>query len=42
MPVQECQREGKPGYKFGEEGKCYIYEPGNEEEEKEAKQKALN
>jgi len=42
MPVQKCQREGKPGYKWGEEGKCYIYTPNNEEEREQAKQKAIN
>lgn len=30
MPVQPCQEDGKPGYKWGESGKCYIYTPGDE------------
>lgn len=41
MPIQDCMSEGKPGYKYGEEGYCYTYTPGNEAERKEAKQKAV-
>jgi hypothetical protein len=40
MPVQPCQEDGKPGYKYGEQGYCYTYTPGNETERKEAKRKA--
>jgi hypothetical protein len=40
MPVQDCTSGGEPGYKFGEEGFCYTYTPGNEQSRKEAKQKA--
>lgn len=40
MPVRECQRNGKPGYQYGDEGYCYTYEPGNEEQRDEAKRKA--
>ena len=40
MPIQECSIENKPGYQWGETGKCYTYEPGNEESRKEAKRKA--
>jgi hypothetical protein len=40
MPVQRCRRDGKPGYRWGDEGKCYIYTPGNESSRKQAKQKA--
>lgn len=42
MPVKNCTSEGKPGYKWGDEGKCYIYSPGNEIERKEAKENAIN
>ncbi|MEY4332939.1 MAG: hypothetical protein RLZZ196_1677 [Bacteroidota bacterium] len=41
MPVQECKENNKPGYKWGEEGKCYTYSPDNETEKKNAKKKAL-
>ena len=27
MPVQQCQEDGKPGFKWGEQGKCYTYNP---------------
>ena len=40
MPIQECNIEDKPGYQWGETGKCYTYTPGNEESRKEAKRKA--
>lgn len=29
MPVQSCQLGGKPGYRWGESGKCYTYESGD-------------
>lgn len=25
MPIQSCKRNGKNGYKFGPNGKCYTY-----------------
>jgi hypothetical protein len=40
MPVTECNSQGKPGFKWGEQGKCYSYEPGNEDSRKVAKEKA--
>lgn len=40
MPIKECELEGKPGYKWGEEGKCYIH-TGSQASKKMAKKKAL-
>ncbi len=40
MPVQSCTINKKAGYKYGESGKCYTYEVGDEEGRKRAKQKA--
>lgn len=40
MPIQECSSKGNPGYKYGEEGFCYTYTPGNERSRKAAKHKA--
>lgn len=40
MPILNCTLNGKPGYKWGNKGKCYTYTPGNEKSRKEAKQKA--
>jgi hypothetical protein len=40
MPVMECKEEGKPGYKYGESGRCYTYTAGDEAGRKRAKQKA--
>ena len=41
MPVKECNLEGKPGYKWGDEGKCYTYSPNNEGQRRTAKKSAL-
>ncbi len=41
MPVKRCQRDGKPGYKWGDEGKCYTYTPGDDSSREQAKNKAL-
>lgn len=40
MPVRECQENDKPGYKWGEQGKCYTYNPNNEGQRRKAKQSA--
>lgn len=40
MPVRECQENDKPGYKWGEQGKCYTYNPNNEGQRRKAKQYA--
>jgi len=29
MPVQKCTEGNKPGYRWGQSGKVYTYEPGN-------------
>ena len=41
MPVQRCQLGGKPGYKYGPQGKCYTYNPKDEASRKQAKRKAI-
>jgi hypothetical protein len=40
MPVQTCTLDGKPGYRWGDSGKCYTYAAGNEPARKQAKRKA--
>ena len=40
MPVQVCQADGKPGYRWGERGKCYTYTPGNRRRKAAARLKA--
>ncbi len=40
MPVQECTLDGKPGFRWGEEGKCYTYTPGDEASREAARAKA--
>jgi hypothetical protein len=40
MPVQECQLDGKSGYKWGREGKCYTHND-TPSSKKQARKKAL-
>lgn len=40
MPITRCSKDGKPGWKWGESGACYIYTPGNAQSEARAKAKA--
>lgn len=40
MPVKRCQKNGKPGYKYGDQGVCYTYTQGNELSRNKAKNKA--
>lgn len=41
MPVNPCSENGKPGFKWGDAGKCYLYTANNESSKKEAKKKAI-
>lgn len=41
MPIKSCTTDGKPGYKWGESGKCYTYTPGDKASMKAAKAKAI-
>lgn len=41
MPVNNCSDNGKPGYKWGDGGKCYTYNPSSESSKVSAKKKAL-
>lgn len=29
MPIKECNENGKPGWKFGDDGTCFTYDPGS-------------
>jgi len=40
MPIEDCQKDGKPGKRYGSEGFCYTYSPGDENGRKEAERKA--
>lgn len=40
MPVKKCQSDGKPGYKYGDSGKCYTYDTNDEESKKKALEQA--
>ena len=41
MPVKDCQSENKPGFKWGNEGACYVYDPNNKKSKNDAKRKAI-
>lgn len=41
MPLKRCMADGKPGYKWGDSGKCYTYTVGNESSRRVAKEKAM-
>lgn len=41
MPVKECEDNKKPGYKWGDSGFCYVYEPKNTKSRNQAKRKAI-
>jgi hypothetical protein len=41
MPVQNCQLNNKPGFKWGDKGKCYTYTPGNKTSMDNAKKKVM-
>lgn len=40
MPIKQCEEKGKPGFKWGDAGKCYTYSPYNEGSKKNAKKSA--
>ena len=40
MPVKRCQSGGKPGYRWGDSGKCYTYTAGDAASRERAKKKA--
>ena len=40
MPVQSCSDGDKPGFKWGDSGKCYTYAPSNEKSKGQAKRRA--
>ena len=42
MPVKNCTKDGKPGYKWGDAGACYTYNPNSEASKKDAKRRAVN
>lgn len=40
MPLQRCQENKKPGWKWGNSGKCYTYTEGDKASEKRARDRA--
>lgn len=41
MPLTRCQDDGKPGWKWGESGTCYLYTDGDDDSESVARRKAM-
>lgn len=41
MPIQKCSEDGRPGWKWGESGKCYTYDPDSAGGSAVAKAKAI-
>ena len=41
MPLKRCETDGRPGWKWGEQGRCYPYTKGDESSETAARKKAL-
>lgn len=41
MPIKRCSINGKPGFKWGDMGKCYTYDPDSLSEKQKARKKAL-
>ena len=41
MPIKNCLLNGKPGFKWGDQGTCYTYEKGNNNSMMAAKDKAI-
>ena len=41
MPINRCQKGGKPGFKFGDSGTCYTYTSGDAKSRERAKNKAI-
>jgi hypothetical protein len=42
MPIRQCRIDNKPGYKWGQQGKCYDYNPNDEESKYQAKKSAIS
>lgn len=40
MPVESCSFDGKPGFRWGNQGKCYTYTAGNESSMQNARRSA--
>lgn len=41
MPLKRCQSNGRPGWKWGDRGKCYTYRKGDKAGSARARRKAL-
>jgi len=42
MPVKSCRTKGKPGFKWGDDGNCFLYTPNDKGSRKRARIRATN
>lgn len=40
MPIENCQLNGKPGFRYGKQGHCYTYTAGDAASREQARAKA--
>jgi hypothetical protein len=40
MPVERCRKNGRPGFRWGKEGKCFTYTAGDKTSRERARRKA--
>ena len=40
MPVQRCVLNNKPGFKWGQQGKCFTYDINNASDRESAREEA--
>jgi hypothetical protein len=41
MPINQCEFNNKPGFKWGHTNKCWTYNPRDEQSKKEAKKNCI-
>ncbi len=41
-PLERCQKDGRPGWKWGAGGACFTYDPNDKGGEKAARKKAMD
>jgi hypothetical protein len=41
MPLQRCEQDGRPGWKWGATGACFTYAPGSLSAENIARKNAM-
>ena len=42
MPLKRCNKSGQSGWKWGDQGTCYVYNPDSKQSETIARKKAIS